>query len=67
MAELVVPRSTELGARGVVVVDVALHPHPVRDPGRHPYVVKGVPLRARQDDSRVGGFLYQLVPVWKQK
>lgn len=67
VTELVVTGSAELGACGVVIVDVTLHPHPVGDPGRHPHVVQGVPLRARQDDAGVGGFLYQLVPACQQK
>lgn len=61
MAELVVPRPAELGAGGVEVVEVTLHPHPVRDPGRGSHVVQRVPLGAGQDDAAVRRLLDGLV------
>lgn len=61
VAELVVAGAAELGAGGVVVVEVALDTHPVGDAGHGPHVVQGVPLRRRQDDAGVRGLLDLLV------
>lgn len=61
MAELVVARSTQLGAGGVVVVDGAVHPHPVRDPGDGSHEVQGVPFGGGQNETGVGRLLDQLI------
>ena len=54
VAELVVSRPAQLGARAVVVVVVALHPESVVD-GGCPAVPRGrVPLAGRLQDARVG-------------
>lgn len=62
MTEFVVPRSAELGARRVVIVRVAFHPHPVGNPGPgRDVVVQRVPLRARINYSRIVGLLNYVV------
>lgn len=57
MAELVVPRPAELGARGVVVVGVALDAHAVRDPDIGAAAVERLrmPVGARHQKARVHG------------
>lgn len=52
MAELVVARTTEGGAGGVVVVGLAGDAHAVRDRGGGAGVPQRVPLRARLHDAR---------------
>lgn len=52
MAELVVARPAEGGARGVVVVRLAEHAHAVRHGGRGARVPQRVPRRARLHDAR---------------
>lgn len=52
MAELVVARAAERGARGVVVVGLAQHAHAVRHGRRRARVLQRVPLRARLHDAR---------------
>lgn len=58
VAELVVPRPTELGASGVVVVEIALNAYPVGDACHGAHVVEGVPFCRGVDDAGVRGLVY---------
>lgn len=70
VSKLVVPGPAELRAGGVVIMRVALHPHPVRysrrPAARVPLVVQRVPVGARQDDARIGRLLDDAVVGWKR-
>lgn len=53
VAELVIPRPTEGGARRVEVMRVTLDSHPVRDASHSSLVVQGVPSGIRQNYAGV--------------